>query len=205
MRRLSVATIMLVAGIIPGAIVFAQTQSSSNYQNFDSSVIPLTISAQSPNYSIDGSIEPIVGDSQSSGYTVQGGAQGNPGVPPTPTPVPTPTPSGGGGGGGGGVEPWPTATTTPGGATGTLSYVWVYRSVWEKITPLHLGDNLVGTVMVHRRLIGDVNDNRVVDDIDLSLFTRHWKSFDRQSDFNEDGLIDDIDLSLFASHWNQRY
>jgi hypothetical protein len=39
----------------------------------------------------------------------------------------------------------------------------------------------------------------------LSLFTRHWKTFDVQSDFNEDGLIDDVDLSLLASHWGKRY
>jgi hypothetical protein len=80
----------------------------------------------------------------------------------------------------------------------------VYRSTYDS-TPLQLGNNLVGSTVVHRRLIGDCNDNRVTDDIDLSLFTRYWKVYDRQGDFNEDGIIDDIDLSLFASHWLNRY
>ena len=157
----------------------------------------MTISAQSSHYSIDGSIDPIVGEAQSAHYAADAGAQANPGTPV----VPSPTPSGGGGGGGGGYFPPATSSTS---ATGTLTYIWVYRSVYNGI-PLRLGDNLVGNTIVHRRLIGDVNDNRVVDDIDLSLFTRYWKAYDRQGDFNEDGAIDDIDLSLFASHWNQRY
>lgn len=85
---------------------------------------------------------------------------------------------------------------------------------WQRALPLGLGDNefyiqsndgirVYG--MVRRRLVGDVNDSRVVDDVDLSLFTRHWRNFDFQSDFNEDGLIDDIDLSLLASHWGKRF
>lgn len=85
---------------------------------------------------------------------------------------------------------------------------------WQRPLPLGLGDNDFyvqsdnGTRvygMVRRRLIGDVNDSRMVDDVDLSLFTRHWRNFDFQSDFNEDGLIDDIDLSLLASHWGKRF
>lgn len=89
---------------------------------------------------------------------------------------------------------------------------------WERLLPLALGNNeayvqarkdsLVSPVaygVVRRRLVGDVNDSRRVDDVDLSLFTRHWNAFDAQSDFNEDGRIDDIDLSLLASHWNRNF
>ncbi|KAA0206822.1 hypothetical protein EDM68_00640 [Candidatus Uhrbacteria bacterium] len=89
---------------------------------------------------------------------------------------------------------------------------------WERLLPLALGNNevyvqarkdgLVSPVVygvIRRRLIGDVNDSRRVDDVDLSLFTRHWNTFDEQSDFNEDGRIDDIDLSLLASHWNRSF
>ncbi|HVM90770.1 MAG TPA: dockerin type I domain-containing protein [Verrucomicrobiae bacterium] len=199
MKRLASVLLWITAVLIPWSFALAQSQTSAHYQNTDSSVIPMTISAQSAHYSIDGSVEPIVGVTQSNTYTAESGAQADPGT----TPVVTPPTTGGGGSGGGGPIPGPSSTTTP-TATGTLTYVWVYRSSYNG-TPLRLGDNLVGNTVVHRRLIGDVNDNRVVDDIDLSLFTRYWKSYDRQGDFNEDGLIDDIDLSLFASHWAQRY
>lgn len=99
-----------------------------------------------------------------------------------------------------------------------LQVVYTSESRWERLLPLGLGDNVIQVQAklgdslsalvngsVHRRLIGDVNDDHVVDDVDLSLFTRHWRKFDRQSDFNEDGMIDDIDLSLLASHWGRRY
>jgi hypothetical protein len=58
---------------------------------------------------------------------------------------------------------------------------------------------------IERMLIGDVNKNHIVDDVDLSLFTRAWKKFNFFADFNEDGRIDDADLSLLASHWGLRY
>lgn len=60
---------------------------------------------------------------------------------------------------------------------------------------------------IERLLIGDASRSKgptfhhVVDDVDLSLFTRAWKTYDFYSDFNEDTLIDDADLSLLVSHW----
>jgi hypothetical protein len=101
---------------------------------------------------------------------------------------------------------------TMNGSSDSIAYPGPDR--WQRTLPLGLGDNEFyiqsnnGTRvygMVRRRLVGDVNDSRVVDDVDLSLFTRHWRNFDFQSDFNEDGLIDDIDLSLLASHWGKRF
>jgi len=199
MKRLVWLLLWSGSVLIPTSFALAQSQTSPNFQNLDSSFVPVTVNAQSSHFSIDGSVEPIVGRGQSPTYIVESGSQGDAGV----AAVVTPPPSGGGGGGGGGGGPvYPPAPTST--ATTTLLYVWVYRSTYEGV-PLHLGDNLVGNTVVHRRLIGDVNDDRLVDDIDLSLFTRHWKLYDRQSDFNEDGLIDDIDLSLFARHWFQRY
>jgi hypothetical protein len=93
MRRFRAAALFLAASLLPGSIVLAQTQSSPNFQNSDSGVIPMTISAQSSHFSIDGSVEPIVGTADSGSFTLEGGAQGDPGT----------TPSTGGGGGGGGV------------------------------------------------------------------------------------------------------
>lgn len=89
---------------------------------------------------------------------------------------------------------------------------------WERLMPLGLGNNdlyvqsrfddrMSGIVhgIVRRRLVGDVDDSQRVDDVDLSLFTRHWNAYDERSDFNEDGRIDDVDLSLLASHWNRSF
>ncbi len=89
---------------------------------------------------------------------------------------------------------------------------------WERDLPLGYGNNevyvqahlgeahsLYAYAMIRRKLVGDVNDDQLVDDVDLSLFTRHWNTFDARSDFNCDGAIDDIDLSLLASHWNKRF
>jgi hypothetical protein len=189
-----------IAALVPASFASAQSQSSANFKNLDSSFVPVTMTAQSPHYALDGSLEPIVGLAQSGSFKVESGSQGEPGTTPTPTPP-------GGGTGGGNLGSSGEIPPTLGGSTSTCqsySYVWVYRSTWNG-APLHLGDNTVGCTVVHRRLIGDVNDNRVVDDVDLSLFTRYWKVYDRQGDFNEDGLIDDVDLSLFASHWGQSY
>lgn len=89
---------------------------------------------------------------------------------------------------------------------------------WARSLPLGLGNNaifvqakavnrvsIVVEGVARRRLIGDVNDNQVVDDVDLSLLSRHWKKYDRQSDFNHDEEINDYDLSLLAGHWGMSF
>lgn len=93
---------------------------------------------------------------------------------------------------------------------------------WQKQFPLFVGYNDIHVKAVNnsngasviifgqieRMLIGDssremgITKHHVVDDVDLSLFTRAWKKYSFFSDFNEDNLIDDIDLSLLASHWS---
>lgn len=248
MRRMRIWALLLFLGVgfFPAALALAQTATSTNYQNSDSSVLPLIVNTQSGNYVIDGSVEPIVGNSQSGSFKVEGGAQNPSGT--TPVVPPPPPPSGGGGGGGGGGLPLPSTGPLLEPAPSIDPRNWTYKTTalvqgnrgvagasilfngsdigvtypneerWTRIVPLGLGDNtvrvqaksgdrlsIIVTGTVRRRLIGDVNDDRVVDDIDLSLFTRHWKRFDIQSDFNEDGMIDDIDLSLLASHWGRRY
>jgi hypothetical protein len=90
---------------------------------------------------------------------------------------------------------------------------------WERDLPLFLGadtvviqayglngvrSQYVGGI-IERLLIGDVDRNHVVDDVDLSLFTRAWRKYTPYADFNEDGKIDDVDLSLLASHWGMSY
>jgi hypothetical protein len=236
---------LLACSLLPVHLASAQNTSSTNFQNTDSSILPLIINTQSGNFQIDGSVEPIVGFTQSGSFELETGSQNPSGT----TVIVAPPPSGGGGGGGGGggiplppsgptLEPAPTidprnwtykTTALIQGSRGVagadillngsdVAVVYPSEQRWERNLPLGLGDNVVQvqaklgdrlsvvvTGVVHRRLIGDVNDDRVVDDIDLSLFTRHWKAFDRQSDFNEDGMIDDIDLSLLASHWGRRY
>lgn len=59
-------------------------------------------------------------------------------------------------------------------------------------------------LIVKRRLPGDVNDNYIVNDYDLSLFTTQWKKTGLtgwQSDFNMDRIVDDYDLSILAAYW----
>ncbi|QQR60510.1 hypothetical protein IPH19_03810 [Candidatus Uhrbacteria bacterium] len=238
------AIFLLICGLLPIHLVLAQNASSTNFQNTDSSILPLIVNTQSGNFQIDGSVQSIVGSVQSPSFLVESGAQSTSGT--TPTVVVIPPPSGGGGGGGGlplpqtgpRLEPAPTidprdwtykTTAIVQGSRGVdgaaillnssdIGVIYPNEQRWERSLPLGLGDNLIQIQaklgdrvsivvigMVHRRLIGDVNDDRVVDDVDLSLFTRHWRRYDRQSDFNEDGMIDDIDLSLLASHWGRRY
>jgi hypothetical protein len=90
---------------------------------------------------------------------------------------------------------------------------------WERDLPLFLGVNTIIVQAIgqngarsafvggsiERILIGDVSRNHVVDDVDLSLFTRAWKVYTPFADFNEDGIIDDVDLSLLASHWGMSF
>ena len=102
------------------------------------------------------------------------------------------------------------------GSPNGVSYPIVGR--WQRQVPLFYGLNdftaqatngfatsTIVSASVFRIMPGDVNVDRVVNDIDLSLFTRAWNKYTIFADFNEDGKIDDKDLSLLASHWGQRY
>lgn len=94
---------LIVALCLFGASAFiasAQTsQSSANFQNTDTGVVPAQFSQTSANFVIDAALEPIVGLNESLNYTVEVGTQVRPGT------VTPPPPSGGGGGGGSGGQP----------------------------------------------------------------------------------------------------
>ncbi len=198
---------------------------SGNFQ-IDGSVEPIVGNAQSPSFRMEsgaqatsGTMPVIIPPTPGGGSGGGGGGLPLPQAGPRLEPAPT-------------IDPrdWTyKATTIVQGSRGVsgasillngsdIGVVYPNEQRWQRSLPLGLGDNLIQVQAksgdrvsivvvgrVRRRLIGDVNDNRVVDDVDLSLFTRHWRNYDRQSDFNEDGMIDDIDLSLLASHWGRRY
>ncbi|MBI5654191.1 hypothetical protein HZC53_00840 [Candidatus Uhrbacteria bacterium] len=92
-------------------------------------------------------------------------------------------------------------------------------STWSRDLPLFLGLNVIQvkarlpsgyvtpvvTGTIERLLIGDCNRDRVVNDRDLSILSRAFRTYNPFADFNEDGRVDDFDLSLLASHWKQSY
>jgi hypothetical protein len=63
------------------------------------------------------------------------------------------------------------------------------------------GDSVKVAYQIYYRLKGDITQNNVVDDYDLSRFVRLWGTSDRNSDFNETGMTDDYDFSLLVSRW----
>lgn len=92
-------------------------------------------------------------------------------------------------------------------------------NAWRRDLPLVLGLNQIRVRAkdaagnesqpvggnLERMLIGDVNRDHRVNDVDLSLFTRAWKRYNVFADFNEDRKVNDVDLSLLASHWGLKY
>jgi hypothetical protein len=56
-------------------------------------------------------------------------------------------------------------------------------------------------IEVDRRSQGDVNDDRDVDDYDLSLIIKYWGTDEPAGDLNADGIVDDYDFSIFVSRW----
>jgi hypothetical protein len=86
--------------------------------------------------------------------------------------------------------------------------------VWRVVLPLAFGwnefsitiRNAVGTsepaiLKVFRRIRGDTNGDGLVDDVDLSRFSRRWNTADAEADFNSDQVVDDYDLSMLSAHW----
>ncbi len=102
MRRAFILSFLMIFSLLAGSFAIAFDQSSTNYQNTQSTFAPAMFDATSSNYSIIGAVDPIVSSSTSLTFKIQYG------VPlrevPATTPVTPPvvvTPPGGGGGGGG--------------------------------------------------------------------------------------------------------
>ncbi len=88
------------------------------------------------------------------------------------------------------------------------------NGIWRVVLPLAIGRNDfsitirndVGTsnpavLIVYRRIRGDTNGDGLVNDVDLSRFSRRWKTADGEADFNSDQIVDDYDLSMLSAHW----
>ena len=52
-------------------------------------------------------------------------------------------------------------------------------------------------------LIGDINNDNIVDVFDLSLLVAAWGANDSSADLNDDGIVDAFDLSILASNWQK--
>ena len=51
-------------------------------------------------------------------------------------------------------------------------------------------------------IVGDLNGDENVNQIDLSYVTCNWHSEGPKGDANLDGIVDDLDLSLVLANWN---
>ena len=51
--------------------------------------------------------------------------------------------------------------------------------------------------------MGDINNDSLVDDYDVSLLANHWQKSWCFADFNLDQIVDDYDLSLMAANWTK--
>lgn len=52
-------------------------------------------------------------------------------------------------------------------------------------------------------LLGDINQDGIVNSIDLSILVSNWNGSDSTSDLNQDGVVDSIDLSLLVGNWGE--
>jgi hypothetical protein len=101
-------------------------------------------------------------------------------IAPTSTPTPTPT-------------KLPTSTPTP---KPTNTPVPTHTS-----TPTALPTN----TPVSYKQYGDLNNDKRVDLIDLSILSQYWGTGNSNGDINSDGRVDIIDLSVLASNWGKSY
>ena len=52
------------------------------------------------------------------------------------------------------------------------------------------------------QILGDISNDKKIDDLDLALLVSHWNKNWSAGDINKDGIIDDLDLALLVSHWS---
>jgi len=50
-------------------------------------------------------------------------------------------------------------------------------------------------------LIGDLNNDRVVNDLDWQIMRGHWGTGNSISDINQDGVVNSIDFSYINKNW----
>jgi hypothetical protein len=50
-------------------------------------------------------------------------------------------------------------------------------------------------------LVGDINNDCIVNSLDFSLMNQRWLTNDPAADFNKDGLVNTIDYSLLSANW----
>ncbi len=51
-------------------------------------------------------------------------------------------------------------------------------------------------------ITGDLNSDRQVNALDLSILLSHWGTTNTSADINHDGTVNVIDLSALLSHWS---
>ncbi|HEX5429453.1 MAG TPA: dockerin type I repeat-containing protein, partial [Patescibacteria group bacterium] len=50
-------------------------------------------------------------------------------------------------------------------------------------------------------VVGDINQDHIVNSIDYSILNTHWFTADSASDLNHDGIVNAIDYSILNSNW----
>jgi PKD repeat protein len=106
-------------------------------------------------------------------------------------------------------------------AVENLTYLWDTKNIIYYINyqiaakidkvpgEIDTADNVAESGAVYVRMIGDTNDDGIVDPLDLGFLGAKWGAFreepryDWRADFNGDGRVDQVDLGLLGSHWGR--
>ena len=74
----------------------------------------------------------------------------------------------------------------------------------KKLIALIITLFLVPVISHASGILGDVNNDGVVDILDLSLMARNWgRTGENVADLNNDGVVDILDLSIMAKDWGR--
>ncbi|HVZ11888.1 MAG TPA: dockerin type I domain-containing protein [Patescibacteria group bacterium] len=108
---------------------------------------------------------------------------------PIPTSIPTPTQI---------IILSPTSSPTP--PSGTT----------DTPTPIAPSPTLASVCLAANHRFGDINNDGIVDEFDLSVLSSDWKQVNTNltitaSDINCDGTVDLSDFSIFAKYWGTRW
>ena len=99
---------------------------------------------------------------------------------------------------------------------GSTTGVTINNSTWQATVALSDGNNTFKIVAknssgtassatsltIYERKMADINDDKKVDDYDLSKLIQLWLTNKGDGDFNADGVVDDYDFSILVSHWS---